>query len=432
MSERGLGRVAAVNTAQATYSLAGFCIDGPTTGDPLHGYEALIRGWVLARRSRVRAVQLVDPSLDRVFRESGLNESRPDVAAHYPRVASAEQSGFRIGFSLLNLLPEATVEIVALLEDGSRASLGEVSYSRSPLATVYTPRIQPLMVSCLGRSGSTLLMGMLRNHARIVVHGDAPFESRLCKYYVHNLLKTLAEPPDSVAPGFKDETYAANAHWLSVELPLDPRRYRRLRGRHIENLAAFCQREIDEVYAEVASEQGPLGAVPRFFAEKHGAGHTPRLLWELYPDAREIILVRDFRDMFCSARAYNRRRGIADFGMDGARSDEEFLEITRERAWGLVKSMRSRDRHVHVMKYEDLVNDPLASVSAALAYIGVEKTEEFMEQVLAQTASRDREGHRTSASAASSIGRWRHDLPRALRKECERSLAEALDAFGYG
>ena len=35
---------------------------------------------------------------------------------------------------------------------------------------------------------------------------------------------------------------------------------------------------------------------------------------ELYPDAREVFLVRDFRDMVASIFAFNRKRGVRGFG----------------------------------------------------------------------------------------------------------------------
>jgi hypothetical protein len=426
-----LGRVTGVVPRQAASSLEGFCIDNPVSGDQLTGYEALIRGWVVGNRSRVTGVQLFDPSLQSVFREAPQNEPRPDVAAHYPHAENAEQSGFRIPFSLLNLQPEASVEVVAVLEDGSRVLLGTVSFRRDVLASGYAPRIQPLMVSCLGRSGSTYLMAILKNHPQVVVHGDAPFESRLCKYYIHNLLKTLSEPPETLVTAFRDETYAVNAHWLSAELPLDPQQHHRFRRQHVERLAEFCLREIDEVYTSVCREQRPAQPGPRFYAEKHGAGHTPRLLWELYPQAREIVMVRDFRDMFCSALAFNRQRGTEDFGMGSTRTDEEFLEVTRERVMGLVSSMRSRSQDVFVMKYEDLVTSPAATVSAALEYAGIARDRELVEGILAQARAVGDDAHRTSISAACSIGRWQQDLPAALRRNCDRAFSEALEVFGY-
>lgn len=431
MTGDALGRVTSVATLETPSALAGFCLDNPVSGDLLAGYETLVRGWAVGRQSRVTAVQLVDPSLRRVFRESPLNEPRPDVAAHYPGADHTGELGFQIPFSLLNLKPESSVDVIAVLQGGARVPLGTVSFSRNVLVSGYAPRLQPLMVSCLGRSGSTHLMEILKHHPQVVVHGDAPFESRLCKYYIHNLLKTLSEPPASLATNFEDDTYAVNAHWLSAELPGDSCQHRRFRREHIEHLAAFCQREIDEVYASVSRAQRSELPRPRFYAEKHGAGHTPRLLWELYADAKEIILVRDFRDMFCSAVAFNRRRGTEDFGMDAVSTDQEFLDVTRERVMGLVSSVQSRDHDIFIMKYEDLIESPVATVSAALEYAGVDSDAVLVETILNAVRARDHGEHRTSASVESSIGRWQQDLPTVLRQRCDRAFAEALHAFGY-
>jgi hypothetical protein len=135
--------------------------------------------------------------------------------------------------------------------------------------------------------------------------------------------------------------------------------------------------------------------------------------------------------MFCSALAFNRRRGTEDFGMDGARTDQEFLNVTRERVMGLVSSVRSRKNEVFIMKYEDLVSNPMAAVSAALEYAGVAGDTELVKEIVTKAGLVDRDVHRTSVSIASSIGRWREDLPRALQGRCDQAFAEALDAFGY-
>lgn len=431
MTADAFGRVTEVVTPQTASALAGFCLDNPTPEDQLDRYETVIRGWVVAHRSPVVAIQLVDPSLGRVFRETAPNEARPDVAVHYPGAGRSAELGFQIPFSLLNLKPESAVDVIVVLQDGVRIPIGTVSFSRNALISGYATDLQPLMVSCLGRSGSTHLMEILKHHPQIVVHGDAPFESRLCKYYVHNLLKTLSEPPASLVTTFEDDTYAVNSHWLNAEMPRDPHQYNRYRREHIEHLAAFCLREIDQVYAEVHRAQSSGQSPARFYAEKHGAGHTPRLLWELYPAAKEIILVRDFRDMFCSALAFNRQRGTKDFGMCGVSTDQEFLEVIRERAMGLVSSVQSRDQNVYIMKYEDLIQDPVATVSAALDYAGIAGDVALVEKILNEVRTHDHDAHRTSASANSSIGRWQHDLPEVLRRNCDLALSEALHAFDY-
>lgn len=248
-----LGHVPSVGPPQASPLLEGSCIDNPVSGDQLTSYEIRVRGWVVGRRSRVATVQLIDRSLRRVFRESPLNGPRPDVADHYPHVNHARESGFQIPFSLLNLHPVSSVEIIAVLQDGSSIPLGTASFCRNALVSGYLPRLQPLMVSCLGRSGSTYLMKILKHHPQVVVHGDAP-----------------------------------------------------------------C------------------------------------------PNTIPII---------CS------------------------------------------------------------SVSSALEYVGIAGHVELVEEILTKARAIDRDAHRTSASAESSIGRWRQDLPRPFRKSCDRAFAEALDVF---
>ena len=98
---------------------------------------------------------------------------------------------------------------------------------------------------------------------------------------------------------------------------------------------------------------------------------------------------------------------------------------------GLVSSVRSRGDDVCIMKYEDLMENPVATVSAALEYIGIAGDVALVEQILTEARALDHDVHRTSASVTSSIGRWQQDLPGAFRKSCDQAFAEALDAFGY-
>lgn len=420
-----LGEVRNVQQARAAEALHGFAIDNPVAGEALASYETLVRGWVLGRRRPVAAVRLVDPTLGRVVRGVGLEEHRPDIAAHFPGVAGAGKSGFQIHFSLLNLQTDNPVDVVAVLDDASTVELGRVDYTRHRLDTGFQPALQPLMVSSLGRSGSSWLMAMLARHPEITVHGDHPYESRLCKYYVHNLLKTLSEPPGYLRTTCEDELFAVNTHWLAAELPLDADQHRRFRREHLEGLARFCQQETDEVYLRVSRSQGKT---TRFFAEKYGAGHTPRLMGELYPGSREIILVRDFRDMYCSVQAFNRRHGRDDFGMGRAGAGEELLDVTAKRVDGLVGSYRSRRRKVFLLRYEDLMRDPGGMLREILAYLDIQRGSALIRSVVSEAPSGD--GHGTSTGDAS-IGRWRRDLSPADRDRCTRVFEEALMAFGY-
>ena len=126
------------------------------------------------------------------------------------------------------------------------------------------------------------------------------------------MLKVLAEPSNMVQSAHPDTFH--NDVWHGPQ-PLLRRRiadddvHGRWFGReYVERLATFCQRSIDDWYTTVAETQGQSGA--RYFAEKHlWPNYIPVLMRELYPAAKEVFLVRDFRDMAHSIMAFDRKRG---------------------------------------------------------------------------------------------------------------------------
>ena len=196
-----------------------------------------------------------------------------------------------------------------------------ISGQRRPLETGYAPRLQPLLVNSHGRTGTTLLMRMLSAHPGVVVYARPPYEARGGKYWLH-VLKTLAAPTDArtrvgapmefhrepLAAGGNPFYSAAFAAWPAVEAWSG--------STYVTELAAFCQRSIDGWYlATATAQEQPVGPLV-YFAEKHFPDAYPRLLRELYPGARELFLVRDFRDMLASMQAYNARKGP---GTSGAR-----------------------------------------------------------------------------------------------------------------
>ncbi len=426
------GRITGVAARERPPTLLGFCIDEPVPGLSLNSYELVVRGWVLGRGSAVTNVELLDASLDRVIRRAEVGQRREDVAPHFPAVADAARSGFRVAVGLLGLQPQAALDVVAVAENGERVALARIDIDRRPLHTGYRPQLNPLMVSSLGRCGSTWLMRLLARHPAVIVHERYPFEARLSKYFMHNVLKALAEPCEYLSTAEPDELYAANCAWLSHELVHDGELHAELRKHYVDRLAGFCQQEIDRSYRRL-DERRTLPEreeAARFFAEKYGPGHNPRLMWELYPQAREIILVRDFRDMFCSVRAFNERRGVRDFGLQEARCEREAVDVTARRAASLLKSLASRKQPVHVLRYEDLVKEPVATLSAMLSYAGLSHDTALIDAML-DCAAQGHGDHATSASVAASLGRWRRELDPALQAYCTAALGEALAAFGY-
>ena len=184
-------------------------------------------------------------------------------------------------------------------------------------------------------------------------------------------------------------------------------------------------------YKEIAQTQNE--PTPRYFAEKHIPDEVPGIFWELYPKTREIFLVRDFRDMLCSIRAFNAKRGTLGFNRDQVRSEEEYVARLGREAQQLLSGWKTRKERAHLVRYEELILRPTETIEQILTYLGLEggrsAAEDLLQRALIDTP--ELKGHRTSESAAASIGRWRHDLEASSRRQCAVVFGEALGEFGY-
>ncbi|NEP41891.1 MULTISPECIES: sulfotransferase domain-containing protein [Okeania] len=155
---------------------------------------------------------------------------------------------------------------------------------------------------------------------------------------------------------------------------------------------------------------------------------------ELYPQAREIILVRDFRDMACSVAAFNTKRGYVDFGRQRFKSDREYIRTTiKSTAANMLQLWRERKEQTHLVRYEDLILTPEQTLSSIFEYLNLDNSSSTISKIL-EVASKDTpqlKRHRTSANPQESIGRWRQDLDSSLQTFCTEVCQEALQEFGY-
>src|SRR5439155_9208191 len=191
-------------------------------------------------------------------------------------------------------------------------------------------------------------------------------------------------------------------------------------------------RRIDTLYRPLASGRDRNDAV--YFTEKYIPGSVQPLMWELYPEAREVILVRDFRDMLSSMFAFNEKRGIQGFQRSRAGSDREYVVDTVGKSIAaLLRDWQARSGRAHVVRYEDLVTTPVETLTGILQYLGLD-SKELIVQAMAACASEttpEMEWHQTAESSSSSIGRWRRDLGPELHAVAQETFGPALEAFGY-
>ena len=200
-------------------------------------------------------------------------------------------------------------------------------------------------------------------------------------------------PPPMPASGSVRRWSSISSRWPRAATPSTPPRlppgprWRPGPGRRTStDLAAFCQRSIDGWYLATAAAQGQSEDALVYFAEKHFPDAYPRLMRELYPAARELFLVRDFRDMIASMLAYNARKGFGDFGRETAQSDAAWLADLRRGVVALRDAWRERGEPASLVRYEDLVRDPEATLPPLLTSLGLDAAPETVRRLIAAAA----------------------------------------------
>ena len=291
-----------------------------------------------------------------------------------------------------------------------------------------------MLVTTLGRTGSMLLMRMLEAHPEVLVYRPYRFEQRIAGYWADMLL-ALAEPRSyvrQIAPaGDLDDP----AWWLGRSAPMpwglrDTTVQDWLGGEAVEDLAGTFQGRIEATYDRIVATTGTPDAA--LFAEKSNL-RAANLISELYDGARELFLVRDFRDMVSSILDFNAKRDVQGFGRAGAASDTDYVASLGGWATGLLEAWERRRGVAHLVRYEDLVLDPERALGALLSYLDVDAAASTIAALQARLAEELPElgEHATSDGPRASIGRWQRDLDATLVAECERALGPALEVFGY-
>jgi hypothetical protein len=436
MSVPSVHHLSVSSTGPGRRKLLEAVIDTPRDGGTSDAWAVRVRGHILSDSGPVPEIAAVVPGTVLAMATTGL--PTPDVALRHPGVPGAGACGFTLLIDTLGLPQRFEFRLRATLADGSRVKVAAIGGERRRLETDYAPRLQPLMVTSLGRMGTTLLMRMLAAHPGVVTYNRPPYEARGGKYWLH-VLKTLGAPADATkrvgAPmEFHLETLAAGGNpFYSAAFAAWPDVEAWSGSTYVTDLASFCQRGIDGWYLATAAAQGQEADALVYFAEKHFPDSYPRLMRELYPDARELFLVRDFRDMIASMIAYNARKGFGDFGRVAAASDTAWLADLRHGILALRDAWRERGDAGSLVRYEDLVRTPESTLSPLLASLGLDARPETVNRLIAAAAADtpDLRGHGTAGSPDASIGRWRNDLPSELRAVVEETFGDLLEEFGY-
>jgi Sulfotransferase family len=358
---------------------------------------------------------------------------RPDVTQYLELADQNLATGFQVALNTIGLPRTFELSVWAYLADGPPVEFARLRGTHTLLRSPFRPAMQPLSVTSLGRTGTTLLMQMLAEHPEICVQRVHPFECRVGAYWMH-VLTVLSGPANHFNSSHPDKfqserLFVGNnpfaqlfacgpslASWFAAEAP--------------EEMAAFCQRNIDAAYLRLARDQGE--APGRYFAEKNNPTYAPRLLAHVYDGAKEIILVRDFRDMICSMLAFDWKRQSRNFQRDDFDVDAFAFRIVEDYRQLLATWDERRDTAL-LLRYEDLIADPHASLRGVAEYAGIDASPAVIARMVEASRVDDEatRAHRTTDNGPRSVGRYRYDMNEDLRGLCLEIGADLLSRLGY-
>ena len=361
-----------------------------------------------------------------------VNGSTTNVRAGRPRndlkrlfENATGEYGFRLRESPWPLSPFVENQVqVCFAADGKTVPGGKATLP--PLGTpqpaaARAGRMTPILVTTTGRAGSSLLMARLAQHPDVVVARDHPYELKLLGYYALalNTLVSSADRerstnPDNMRSGSERFFIGFNPYNDETEWR-DPDMNSFWKQSSPDILRASFVALLDAYYDRVANRSGRPGA--RFFAEKIGTSELTRHAASfMYGAVHEVMLVRDPRDVICSAKSFWNR----SFDDSIASLRHGLQAMTRPRVEGGLRQ--------HVVRYEDLILKPDDVMRDLFVFLGLA----FAPLLDDEKENRVFQVHGTSGSPDRTIGRWRHELTPENIAVANHEFSSFLRDHGYG
>jgi len=265
----------------------------------------------------------------------------------------------------------------------------------------------PLFVCGAERSGTSLMYALLSSHSRL----SMVRRSNMWRWF-HGKYGDLGDP------GNLDRAIAALSRYKRLA-PLDPD-WERIR-RELASGPPTYGRLFDLLHRHHAERLGRA----RWGDKSLHSEYYAEAIFEEYPDARVIHMVRDPRDRYASiANRYDQpSKGIPSATgrwLASVRTGEENLR-------------RYADRY-RVVRFEDLLEDPVAVTSQVCAFIGEPFEPEMMEMAGAPEHSSGNSSFGDLAPKSIStapIGRYRTALQGTEIAFIQRAAGRDMRRLGY-
>ncbi|MBD9414006.1 sulfotransferase [Pseudomonas sp. PDM16] len=420
----------------------GFGLDTPVAQSRLVGHRISFVGWAVGRFPyTVESLNLMDGQ--RLVKCVPVNVPRSDLAALCGQGWEVEgRPGFHSFIGGLGLRRAVELDIVLNLHDSRDGSWRQVKVAtvcgRTRNHLQVDSKYQPLMLTAIARSGTTLAMQIFGEHRGILTSNFYPYEVKQSAYWGH-VLKVLVDPADFDGSSHPDD-FEKNIGFVGHNPYCHEETLRQLKGRrnfheHYNNhlpleLAKFAVARINEFYELIAKGERKTNAT--YFAEKFLPTHLQPIFHDIFRSPKEIVLTRDFRDVICSAQSFNQKRNSQSFGRGEATNDLEWITGFSSGVRSVAEAWLDRGHSALHVRYEDLVLQPEAQIRRVFDYLEVEASDVLISLIRRKIfESSQALHHMTASSPEKSVGRWQRDMPDELLEHCHEHFGQELKLFGY-
>lgn len=417
-------------------------------------YALFLEGVVSCRDSKVHRIDFCsnelqfDRALTSELSVNNLVDKRGFKFDHFKAMltnyftSDTTNYAFKAAINLIAVPANTVIDLYAVSGlNNKKIKIASVSIKRKPLSIQHQTNWQPLLLTSMGRSGTTWFMHLLREHPEIYIHEEHPHELLMMQYWI-NMLVSLTSPLESdrlydkwKIRDLKGLSVRSNVYYRKDVLNSQTLKY--LGSAYIEQFADFCLNSIEQAYKTIidyaysqALTQSPIGKV-RFVSEK-GLLYKD-LIKELYPQSKHIFLIRDIRDNIASSKAFNVKTGRKGFGEEKAKDDNEFVDIRCKQFNQRFAEYDACKDMAHFVRYEDMIDVPHAMLKGVLEYLELDNSEIVIKEMIERASkdNKDMQNHQTSDQVVSTSGRWKRDLTPELQSLCLEISETALRDWGY-
>ncbi len=412
-----------------------FSLDNPAASGDVSEKPFGFSGWIVGKGIGIDAVEIYAGSV--LVATIPVDIERPDVAKHFKIEAGGNRFGFSAYFNPFGLPGEFEIEGFARSPEAGKIKLFAVAGERTRFDRHFRMEIRPVVINTLGRTGSTYLLGLLGAHPQIAAYRPFQVEARYASYWTQMFL-SLSHAKSWVFPVASYDI--GNPSWIlgddsakELHRAMYPEMTAWFNGAYIRRAFGFCMGSLQEHYRRVAAIQKKDGVL--FFVEKFLPNPFTDAVVGLVPGAKEIFLARDFRDMFCSIDAFNKKRGFLGFGRERFENDEQYVKkALAPGAEALRDSWQRRRSSCSLVRYEDLVLEPESCLADVFEYLGVDASPSTVKGVLRRAAGmnpKSQKNHKTTSSAKDSLRRFRREMSPEMQECCNDAFGDCLKVFGY-